>query len=211
VAAAGKPTFFSSPDRFDAWLAKNGGKRSEVRVGYWKVGTGKPTLTWAQSVEVALRHGWIDGVRHSLGPESYTIRFTPRRQGSKWSNVNLRIAERLLADGRMTAAGKAAYEARRKDQPPQGSYEQPRPVRFLPADARRIRQDPQAWAWLRSAPPSYRRACAWWLRSAKRPETRERRLARLIHHSAKGETMPEYRWSRGATTSKGAKSKSGAA
>jgi uncharacterized protein YdeI (YjbR/CyaY-like superfamily) len=109
-----KPRFFRSPEAFGAWLEANHAKAREVTVGYWKVGTGKPSMTWAQSVEQALRFGWIDGVRHSLGDESYCIRFTPRKPGSHWSNINVRLAKRLQAEGRMTEAGLAAFRARLK-------------------------------------------------------------------------------------------------
>jgi uncharacterized protein YdeI (YjbR/CyaY-like superfamily) len=194
VPPAGKPTYFAAPAKFDAWLAKNTGKRDSIVVGFWKVGTGKPSLTWAQSVEVALRHGWIDGVRHSLGPDSYAIRFSPRKPSSHWSLVNVRTAKRLLREGRMTPAGEAAFAARRGDRIGRASYEQRKAATLRPAEARRFKADAKAWAWFSAAAPSYQRACASWVQSAKRPETCERRLGHIIAHAHKGEVVPQYRW-----------------
>lgn len=205
MASLGKPRFFAKPDAFGKWLAANHSKRTQLLVGYWKVGTGKPSMTWAESVEQALGHGWIDGVRRSLGDEAYCIRFTPRRRGSNWSNVNLRLAKKLIAQGRMTLAGAAAYDSRRKDQQPRGSYEQSKPVRLSAADTRRFRKDGAAWAWFRDSAPSYQRACAWWIQSATKPATRERRLALLMKHAHRGEVVPAYTWSKAGR----AKTKSG--
>ena len=194
VASRGKPRFFASPANFDAWLARNGGTRPDLVVGYWKVGTGKPSMTWAQSVEVALRHGWIDGVRHSLGEDSYTIRFTPRKAGSHWSAVNVATAKRLLKEDRMTPAGKAAFAARRDDRTATPSYEQRKAAKLGPAETRRFKADAKAWAWFTAAPPSYQRTCAWWIQGAKRPETRQRRLELVIAHAHAGEVAPQYQW-----------------
>lgn len=194
VRAVARPRYFAKPEAFGAWLAKNGGKRDELLVGYWKVGSGKPSMTWVQSVEQALMHGWIDGRRNSLGDDAYTIRFTPRRPGSNWSNVNLRLAKRLVAEGRMAPAGKRAYEARRRDQPALGSYEQRGELTFGPAELKRFKADAQAWAWFRSSAPSYQKACIWYIQSAKKPETKERRLAHVMAHAHAGEVAPQYRW-----------------
>lgn len=196
MPAATKPRFFANPAAFGAWLAKNGATRSELVVGFWKVGTGKPSMTWAGSVEQALMHGWIDGVRRSLGDEAYTIRFSPRKPTSGWSNVNVRIAKRLLAEGRMAPAGQRAFEARRRDQAPRAAYEQAKAPRLGPAEARRFKADAAAWRWFQASAPSYQRTCSWWIMSAKRPETRTSRLERLILHAGKGEILPQYRWSK---------------
>lgn len=191
-----EPRFFAKPEAFGAWLAKNGATRDELLVGYWKVATGKPSMTWAQSVEQALMHGWIDGVRRSLGDDSYSIRFTPRRKGSNWSNVNLRRAQRLLDEGRMAPAGRAAFEARTRGQVPRAAFEQRKPPRLSPAQSKLFRAQPAAWAWFRASPPSYQKTCTWWIVSAKRPETRAKRLALLMLHSGRGEVLPAYRWSK---------------
>jgi len=106
------PRFSSSPAAFRAWLERHHAREAELLVGYWKVGTGRPSLTWPESVDEAICFGWIDGVRHSLDAERYVIRFTPRKPGSNWSAVNRRKAEALLAAGRMSPAGRRAWEAR---------------------------------------------------------------------------------------------------
>jgi uncharacterized protein YdeI (YjbR/CyaY-like superfamily) len=206
----GKPRFFATPEAFDAWLARHGEKRRELLVGYWKVGTGKPSMTWPQSVEAALRHGWIDGIRRSLGDEAYCIRFTPRKPGSHWSAINVRTARRLVAAGRMAPAGARAFAARRADRTAKGPYELRKPLRLDAAARRRLQADAKAWAWFRTSPPSYQRACAHWVQTAKRPETRERRLALLAKHARLGEVVPQYRWSKagkaGAAGSRSGKS-----
>ncbi|MHB1261194.1 MAG: YdeI/OmpD-associated family protein [Thermoplasmatota archaeon] len=197
MADAGKPVFFASPAKFEAWLTKNGATRKEVVVGFWKVGTGKPSMTWPQSVEVALRHGWIDGVRRSHGDESYQIRFTPRKPTSHWSLVNARIARRLLKEGRMTPAGAVAFAARRSDRTALASHEQRKPATLTSLEAKRFKADAKAWAWFSSAAPSYQRACASWVQMAKRPGTRERRLRLVIAHAREGERVPQYDWKKG--------------
>jgi uncharacterized protein YdeI (YjbR/CyaY-like superfamily) len=194
--AGPKPRFFSSPAAFGKWLAANHAKRAELLVGYHKVATGKPSLTWAQSVEEALRHGWIDGVRRSLGPEAYTIRFTPRKPGSHWSTVNVRTAERLVREGRMAPAGQAAFDARTPERTGRASFEQG-DVRLTPAQAKAFKADEAAWAWFtKQAPPSYRKAATWWVVSAKRDATKASRLALLIACSAEGRVVPQYTWSK---------------
>jgi uncharacterized protein YdeI (YjbR/CyaY-like superfamily) len=201
--ASSGPRFFASPATFDAWLARNGDKRAELVVGFWKVGTGKPSMTWAQSVEVALRHGWIDGVRHSLDDESYTIRFTPRKPGSHWSLVNVRTAKRLVAEARMTPAGLAAFKRRRSERTGHGAYAQRTPVPMPAEYLRRLKADRRAWAWFQAAAPSYQRACAWWIHSAKRPETKERRFAQVVAHARQGRVAPQYEWRKGKATGRG--------
>ena len=194
AGTTGTPKFFASPEEFGAWLERHGETKAELLVGYWKVGSGKPSMTWAQSVEQALRFGWIDGVRRSLGADSYSIRFTPRKRGSHWSAINVATAQRLARDGRMAPAGAAAFAARRGDRIAQTPYGQAKPLKLGAAETRRLKADAKAWAWFSKAPPSYRRACAWWIQTAKRPETKRRRLDLLIAHSRKGEVMPQYRW-----------------
>jgi uncharacterized protein YdeI (YjbR/CyaY-like superfamily) len=179
------PRFFPSPAAFDAWLARNGGKRKELVVGFWKVATGKPSMTWAQSVEVALRHGWIDGIRRSLGKESYCIRFTPRRPGSHWSRINITLARRLMAEGRMTEAGRKAFAARTIERSERRSFGQ-QVVRMPPALRRAFQADAPAWAHFQTRPPGYRKTATWWVVSAKREETRARRFQRLVAASRQG-------------------------
>jgi uncharacterized protein YdeI (YjbR/CyaY-like superfamily) len=192
----GKPVFFASAAEFAAWLDENAASAPECQVGYWKVATGKPSLSWAESVEEALVHGWIDGRRHSLGDDAYTIRFTARKPGSHWSLVNVRIAKRLVKAGRMTPAGMAAFQARSAENTGQASYAQRHGAKFSGADLQRLKANPKAWAWFRKAPPSYQKGCAWWVQSAKKPETRGRRLEQVIHYAGKGEVLPQYRWAK---------------
>lgn len=202
MPAVPKPRFFRTPEAFGKWLAANHAKRPELVVGYWKVHTGKPSMTWAQSVEQALRFGWIDGVRRSLGEEAYCIRFTPRKPGSHWSKVNVATAKRLAAEGRMAEAGARAFAARRADRTGKGPHEVRKPPRLDAAARTALQADPKAWAWFQQAPPSYQRACAHWVQAAKRPETRERRLALLARHSRLGEVLPQYRWSKAGKAGK---------
>ena len=192
-ATASTPRFFASPAAFRKWLAANHAKKGEVLLGFHKVGTGKPGLTWTQSVEEALCHGWIDGVRRSLGPEAYTIRFTPRKPGSHWSAVNVRHALRLIEEGRMGPAGKSAFEARTAKRTAQASYEQG-DIAFTPAQMNSFKADKAAWTFFSRQAPTYRKAVVWWVVSAKRPETSERRLAQAVACSAKGVRLPQYSW-----------------
>ena len=122
--APGEPLYFGSPQAWRAWLAEHRANTPELLVGFHKRGTGRPSLTWPESVEEALCFGWIDGVRRSAGSDAYTIRFTPRRPGSHWSRVNVELVARLEAEGRMTDAGRAAFAGRREDRTAQFSYEQ---------------------------------------------------------------------------------------
>lgn len=189
-----KPRFFASPEAFARWLAANHGKKADLLVGYWKVGTGKPSLTWAQSVEQALRYGWIDGVRRSLGEASYCIRFTPRKRGSHWSNVNVRTAQRLVREGRMSPAGLAAFKARDPKRTGQGAYAQRDPVPLPPAAVRVLKADQAAWSDFQARPPHYRKAIAWWIASAKREATQAGRIQQLLESSRRGVTVRGWDW-----------------
>jgi uncharacterized protein YdeI (YjbR/CyaY-like superfamily) len=193
-SAPGRPRFFVSPEAFGKWLAANHSKRSELLVGYWKVATGKASMTWAQSVEQALRYGWIDGVRRSLGEDSYVIRFTPRRRGSHWSNVNVRMAKRLVQEGTMAPAGLAAFKARSPARTGQGSYAQRKPVPLPAAAVRALQADKAAWADFQARAPHYRKAIAWWIVNAKREETRERRIQHLVESSREGKVVRGWEW-----------------
>jgi uncharacterized protein YdeI (YjbR/CyaY-like superfamily) len=179
-----EPIFFASPAEWRAWLETNHAHASEVIVGFHKKATGRPSMTWPEAVDEALCFGWIDGVRRSHGPEAYTNRFTPRRRRSNWSAINVKRVGELTAEGRMTPAGIAAFEAR-KDTGVY-SYEQQRQAVLEPEQEARFRAVAAAWEWFSARPPSYRRAAIHWVTSAKRPETRERRLATLIADSAAG-------------------------
>ncbi|MGZ8312450.1 MAG: YdeI/OmpD-associated family protein [Allosphingosinicella sp.] len=179
-----KPTFFATAADFRRWLAANHVKADELLVGFWKKSTGTPSIDWPQARDQALCFGWIDGIRKSLGEDSYTIRFTPRRRGSIWSNVNVARFEALRADGQMTPAGVRAFEG---NMGRQGVYAYETALKELTAEeATRFRRDEAAWADWQRRPPGYRRVVLHWIASAKKPETRERRLATLIADSAAG-------------------------
>jgi uncharacterized protein YdeI (YjbR/CyaY-like superfamily) len=162
-----------------------------VLVGFHKKSTGRPSLTWAESVAEALCFGWIDGVRRSLGPDAYTIRFTPRRPGSHWSQVNVDLVARLEEQGRMSDAGRAAFAARREDRTARFAYEQAE-VAFEAEQEAAFRADAQAWAWFSAQAPSYRKQATYWVTSAKRPATRAQRLATLVECSREGRRLPQY-------------------
>jgi uncharacterized protein YdeI (YjbR/CyaY-like superfamily) len=186
-----KPTFFPTASAFREWLAKHHTTERELLVGLFKKGSGEPSITWPESVDEALCFGWIDGVRKRIDDRSYTIRFTPRRPGSTWSKVNISRARELIEQGRMQPAGQAAFEARKENRSAVYSYEQRRPQLEPPYD-RLLRRDDAAWEFFQSQPPSYRKTVSWWIVSAKREDTRLRRLEKLRACSAKGQRIPEF-------------------
>jgi uncharacterized protein YdeI (YjbR/CyaY-like superfamily) len=186
------PTFFATPADFHAWLAANHDKATELLVGFYKVGSGRPSMTWPESVDQALCYGWIDGIRRRVDDESYTIRFTPRRRGSTWSLVNTRRALELIEQGLMQPAGLAAFEARDAARTAEYSYENRPQGLDAPYEAQ-FHGSPAAWAYWEAQPAHYRRGAAHWVMSAKREETRQKRLATLIEDSAAGRWIAVYR------------------
>ncbi len=179
----GDATYFGSPEEFRAWLDAHHGEASELLVGFHKVGTRRPSMTWPQSVDEALSFGWIDGVRRNVDGERYTIRFTPRKRGSIWSAVNIRRVKELTELGRMRPAGLAAFERREESKSAIYSHEQRETPQFSAEQANAFRENKAAWAFFETQTPSYRRTATWWVISAKKPETRERRLGILIEDS----------------------------
>ena len=179
------PIFFRDAAEFRAWLERHHDTSEELMVGFFKKASGRPSMTWEESVDEALCFGWIDGVRTRIDDERYAIRFTPRRRGSTWSARNVGRAGDLIDRGLMTPAGLEAFEARVEDRGPY-SYERRHSVRLDEVLERRFRSRAKAWASFGAMPPSYRKAALHWVMSAKREETRERRLARLIEDSAAG-------------------------
>lgn len=180
-------TFFATPARFRAWLEKNHAKARELYVGFYRKDSGKPSITWPESVDEALAFGWIDGVRKRIDDESYVIRFTPRRASSKWSRINIARVAELTKLGRMAAAGLTVFEARDPEKA-KYSYEE-QPAELDPRFEKTFRANTKAWAFFTSTPPGYRKLITNWVMDAKKEETRERRLAQLIEHSAKGERV----------------------
>ena len=187
---ATSPTYFATETDFRDWLAAHHATAPELLVGFWKKGRGKPSIDWPQARDQALCFGWIDGVRKSLGEESYTIRFTPRRKGSIWSKVNLGRFEALQAAGLMTPAGERALA---ESTGPKGVYAYERPLATLTAEEEALfRAQPAAWADWEKRPPGYRKVVLNWVTSAKRPETRARRLSTLMEDSAAGRKIAGY-------------------
>lgn len=182
--------FFATPADFRAWLEANHDTVDVQWVGFWKVATGKPSITWQESVDEALCFGWIDGLRRSIDEQAYKIRFTPRRDGSVWSAKNIASAEELIAAGRMRPPGMRAFEQRTEDKSSIYSYEQDEDRGLPPAYEKRFRRNRAAWRFYREQPPGYRRLTAHWVMTAKKEETRLRRLEQLIEHSAAEERIP---------------------
>lgn len=188
-----KPIFFATPAELRAWLEEHHADETELFVGFYRRSSGRPTITWKESVDEALCFGWIDGVKRSVDAESYSIRFTPRQKRSIWSAVNIKRAGELIAEGRMTPAGLAAFERRTDDRSAVYSHEQRRAALLEPEQQMRLEANAGAWAWFQAEAPSYRRAAIHWVTSAKRPETRERRLQALIADSAAGQRIKPMR------------------
>ena len=183
------PVFFATSGEFRAWFAANHETAPELMVGYFKKGTGLPGITWPESVDQALCFGWIDGVRRRFDADTYTQRFTPRRLRSIWSRVNIAHVERLKKEGRMAPSGLAAYEARDERLTGLYSFERERPE-LTPAHLRTFRANAAAWTFYQGQAPGYRRITAHWVTSAKREETRAKRLGVLIGCSARGRKIP---------------------
>jgi len=179
------PKFFPTLAAWRDWLEKNHDRETELLVGFYKKDSGKPSITWPESVDGALAFGWIDGVRRSIDDSSYSIRFTPRKPRSTWSAININRVGELSRQGLMHPAGIKAFEARQENRSSIYSFEQQN-VAFDKTQERKFRANPAAWKFFLSQPPGYRRMATWWVISAKREETREKRLAILIEDSAHG-------------------------
>ena len=179
-----EPTYFATPADWRAWLKANHATASELLVGFWKVGSGKASITWPQSVDEALSYGWIDGVRRRIDDEAYSIRFTPRKPGGIWSQVNLKRFAELETEGRMTPSGREAYEVG-KGRTRVYSHERPLAA-FTPEEIAIFRANAKAWATWEAFPPGYRKVAIHRVVTAKGSETRARRLAILIDATAQG-------------------------
>jgi uncharacterized protein YdeI (YjbR/CyaY-like superfamily) len=190
VSSTATPEFFASAADWRAWLEENAATETELLVGFWKKGTGRPAMAWSESVDEALCFGWIDAVRRRIDDDSYSIRFTRRKPTSTWSAVNVAKVAELEVAGRMTDAGRATFAARRADRTGTYAYEQG----DMLLDEEPLRAAPAAWASWAAQPPSYRKVCAHWVTSAKRPETRANRLAELVEDCAAGRKIRTQRW-----------------
>jgi uncharacterized protein YdeI (YjbR/CyaY-like superfamily) len=179
-----KPRFFATPADFRRWLEENHESARELSVGIRKKGSSRPGLGYVDAVDEALCFGWIDGVTHSLDEDRYTIRFSPRRPGSNWSLINVRKVEKLIAAGRMRPAGLRAFEERSAARTGVYSFEQRAEARLDPPMEERFRKHAAAWKYWAACPPGYRKTVTFWVMSAKKPETRDKRLATLIDDCA---------------------------
>ena len=176
-------TFFETADEFAAWLQIHGQRSSELVVGYYKRATGRACMTWPESVDAALCFGWIDGVRKRIDDDSYQIRFTPRKRHSTWSAVNLGRVRVLKSSGRMSEPGLRVFELRRKAKSRIYSYEQTKTASLTRSEQAQFRKDKAAWKFFAAQPRGYRHLVVWRIVSAKRADTRARRLGALIQAS----------------------------
>jgi uncharacterized protein YdeI (YjbR/CyaY-like superfamily) len=186
-----KPQFFPTPADFRTWLEAHHDKFHELLVGFHKKSSGKRSITWPESVQVALCFGWIDGVRKSLDETSYTIRFTPRKPTSNWSAININLVRKLTKQGLMHPAGLKAFAARDEKKSAIYSYEQRKSARFTREQEKQFRANKVAWEFFRSQAPWYQRVTTYWVISAKREETKLKRLSVLIEYSQKQRTLPQ--------------------
>jgi uncharacterized protein YdeI (YjbR/CyaY-like superfamily) len=179
-----KPKFFSSSAKWRNWLLRHHATKGEFLVGFHKRDSGKPSITWPESVDEALCFGWIDGVRRRIDEVSYSIRFTPRREESIWSTVNTKRIAELTRLGLMHPAGLAAHGKRKEHRSGIYGHEQRKNARLSKEHERTLKANAEAWRFFRAQAPSYQRIVSWWVISAKREETRRKRLATLIRASA---------------------------
>jgi uncharacterized protein YdeI (YjbR/CyaY-like superfamily) len=189
---------FAAARNFRAWLARHHADAPELFVRLFRTSAADRGLTYREALDEALCYGWIDGVRRSLDDVSFTQRFSPRRATSHWSRINIARAKQLIAEGRMAAPGLAAFEARHPKRSGVYSFERDRPAVLDATLARKLRANTRAWKYFNAQPPWYRRACTHWIVSAKREETRARRLATLIDCSVGGRAVPLFARSTGS-------------
>jgi len=182
------PIFFDSAASFRTWLEANHKIETEILVGFYKVGTKKPSLTWSESVDEALCFGWIDGIRKSIDSERYCIRFTPRNPKSNWSAVNIKKMDEMINSGKMTPAGLAAFEKRLDARSVIYSYEN-QPEKLSPELESHFMENKVAWDFFLSQASSYRKTMFFWVMSAKQESTQKSRLNRLITSSAEGKRV----------------------
>ncbi|ANY69533.1 bacteriocin-protection protein [Paenibacillus sp. BIHB 4019] len=185
--------FFESPAEWRSWLEQNHEQETMLWVGFRKKSSGKRSMSWPESVDEALCFGWIDGIRKSIDEESYKIRFTPRKKGSIWSAVNMQRVPELTAGGLMHPAGLAAYERRKEAKSAVYAYEQkPEHIALAPAEEAAFREQEAAWSYFQKQRATYQKSALWWVISAKKEETRSKRLRTLIDDSAMGRTLQQF-------------------
>lgn len=182
------PIFFTDTAEFRKWLEENHQAETELVVGYYKVGTKKPSMTWSESVDEAICFGWIDGIRRSIDEESYCIRFTPRNPKSNWSAVNIKKVEEMIRLGKMATAGLAAFEKRTEARSGVYSYEN-RQEQFPPELELRFQENGAAWEFFQRQPPSYKKTVIFYVMSAKQETTRFLRLDKLRQACSEGKRV----------------------
>jgi uncharacterized protein YdeI (YjbR/CyaY-like superfamily) len=183
------PTFFADAQAFRAWLDQHAASATELLVGFHKVGSGKPCMRWSESVDEALCFGWIDGRRQRIDDDRYAIRFTPRKASSIWSVVNIAKMDKLRAEGKMTAAGEAAFALRTEAKSGIYAHERSDVPALSDAEREHFQRDAAAWAYFEAAPPGYRKVVLHWITKAKREDTRSKRLAQLMQACAEGKRL----------------------
>jgi uncharacterized protein YdeI (YjbR/CyaY-like superfamily) len=182
------PKFFKTPSDFRKWLAQYHATAKEQWVGFYKKDSGKPSITWPESVDEALCFGWIDGLRKSIDDKSYKIRFSPRKPTSVWSAINIANVQKLIEGKRMHPSGLKAFEKRKENRSGIYSYEQ-RSAELVEPYQGKLKRNKAAWKFFQSQPAWWRKQMNWWVVSAKKEETRLIRLERLIEASATGERL----------------------
>ncbi len=183
-----QPIFFSTKEEFRTWLEKHHEDEKELLAGFYKTGSGKPSMTWSESVDQALCFGWIDGVRKSIDHESYSIRFTPRKPSSIWSNINIKKVEELTKAGLMTPSGQKAFDLRKEDKSGIYSHEKA-DVSLDPVYQKQFLNDSAAWDFFESQAPSYKKVVIHWIMSAKQEKTRLSRLGKVIDISKQSKRL----------------------
>jgi uncharacterized protein YdeI (YjbR/CyaY-like superfamily) len=184
-----EPAFFATSKEFRKWLERNASEHTELLVGFYKVDSGKQSMSWPESVDEALCYGWIDGVRKRIDDNSYQIRFTPRKPTSIWSSVNIAKFHQLQTAGRVQPAGAAAFLHRTEAKSAIYAYEQESTASLSQDEEREFKKNRAAWKFLEGAPPSYRQVVLHWVVRAKKPETRAARLAKLFEACAAGKRL----------------------
>lgn len=186
----GNVIFFNNQEEFNDWLEEHHAEASEIWVGYFRISTGRSSLTWSASVDTALCFGWIDGIRKNIDKQSYKIRFTPRKVNSVWSAVNVKKVQALIQLGKMRPEGMHVFNNRTDAQ---GYSSEQRNVKLAKEYEEQIKANQTAWLFFTNLAPSYKRDSIWWVMSAKKEETRLRRLGILIASSEEGLKIPTLR------------------
>ena len=187
--AEDSPIFFAKPVVFRAWLEKHHRTKREQWVGFHRKASGRPSITWPEAVDEALCFGWIDGLRKTIDAESYKIRFTPRRPTSNWSTINIRRMEELMREGRVRPAGTKVFQKRVPERSGIYGYENRKSATLSAGARKRFLANLAAWKFFQRQPTSYRQIAIWWVVSAKRPQTQQDRLRKLIALSKVGRRL----------------------